>query len=91
MWQLYRELLALRRNTPALRNLDLSKVETHADDAKQVLVLRRDDTLTAFNFSDAAQTVDVPAGNWKALLGTGAKIDGAHLTLPPHSFAVWSS
>ena len=91
MWQLYRELLALRRNTPALRNLDLSKVETHADDAKQVLVLRRDDTLTAFNFSDAAQTVDVPAGNWKALLETGAKIDGAHLTLPPHSFAVWSS
>ncbi|HEX6095251.1 MAG TPA: malto-oligosyltrehalose trehalohydrolase [Thermoanaerobaculia bacterium] len=91
LWRLYRELLALRRDTPALRRLDLSKVETQADDEKQVLVLRRDDTLTAFNFSDRAQTVEVPDGKWSALMETGAKVEGGRLTVPPHGFVVMSS
>ena len=91
LWRLYQRLLALRRDTPALRRLDLAAVETHADDDKQVLVIRRGDTLTAFNFSDRAQTVDAPAGSWKALMETGAKIEGSRLTLPPHGFAVWST
>jgi maltooligosyltrehalose trehalohydrolase len=90
MWRLYRQLLALRHDTPALRRLDLSLVETHADDAKQVLVVRRADTLTAFNFSDRAQTVDAPAGAWRSLIETGAKLEEGRLTLPPHGFAVWS-
>jgi maltooligosyltrehalose trehalohydrolase len=90
MWRLYRHLLALRRDTPALRNLDLSMLETHADDGKQVLLVRRADTLTAFNFSDRAQTVDAPEGDWRALIETGAKLEGSRLTLPPHGFAVWS-
>ncbi len=86
IWRLYHDLLALRRDTPALRQLDLSTVETHADDEKQVLVVRRGDTLTAFNFSDRDQTVDVPAG--RLLLETGAKIEEGRLMLSPHGFAV---
>ena len=91
MWRLYRELLALRRGTPALRRLDLDAVEMHPDNEKQVLVVRREDTLTAFNFSDRAQTIDVPAGNWRALMETGVEIEGGQLTLPPHGFVVMSS
>ncbi|HET8774060.1 MAG TPA: malto-oligosyltrehalose trehalohydrolase, partial [Thermoanaerobaculia bacterium] len=86
IWRLYRDLLALRRATPALRGLDLSAVETQADDEKQVLVIRRGNTLTAFNFSDRDQTVDVPPG--RPLLETGAKLEGSSLTLPRHGFAV---
>jgi maltooligosyltrehalose trehalohydrolase len=91
LWRLYQRLLALRRETPALRRLDLDALQTHADDEKQVLLLRRENTLTAFNFSDRAQTVDAPEGQWRALMETGAKIEGSRLTLPPHGFAVWSA
>ncbi|HYO77271.1 MAG TPA: malto-oligosyltrehalose trehalohydrolase [Thermoanaerobaculia bacterium] len=93
-WNFYRELLALRRDTPALRSLDLDSVQPTAHDDKGVLLVVRsggsDQVLVAFNFSDAAQTVDAPQGSWKTLLDTGASIDGGTMTMPPHSFAVWS-
>ena len=37
----YRKLLRLRRETPALRSLDLSAVEARADDERKVLTVRR--------------------------------------------------
>jgi maltooligosyltrehalose trehalohydrolase len=93
MWRLYKKLLSLRREHPALRNLDLASLEARADDEKQVLLVRRwkDDAqaLVAFNFSDKAQTVNAPEGAWRSLMDTGAKIEGGNVTLPPHSFAVW--
>jgi maltooligosyltrehalose trehalohydrolase len=48
-------------------------------------------SLTAFNFSDRSQTVTMPfaRASWTAQLDTGAKIDGADVTLPPDSFALW--
>jgi maltooligosyltrehalose trehalohydrolase len=52
----YRELLRLRRETPALRSLDLSAVETQIQD--DVVLVRRGDTLVAFNFSDKERTVE---------------------------------
>src|SRR6202022_3395987 len=47
--KLYRDLLRLRRES--FRDLDLSKVEARADDAKRIVTIRRGDTLLAFNFS----------------------------------------
>jgi maltooligosyltrehalose trehalohydrolase len=90
MWDFYRQLLALRRDTPALRSLDLDAVQPVAHDDKGVLVVRRGDVLLAFNFSESAQTVDAPDGAWKPLLDTGASIGAGTLTLPPSSFAVLS-
>ena len=95
MWRWYQQLLALRRDTPALRTLDLASLETRADDGRQVLLVRRwsgsDHALVAFNFSGQAQTVDAPEGRWEVLIETGAKIEGSRLTLPPHGFAAWSA
>jgi len=95
IWRLFRQLLALRRETPALRQLDLGSLETRADDEKQVLLLRRwsesDQVLIAFNFSDATQTVEVPGAAWGALLDSGADLQDDRLTLPPHAFAVWGA
>ncbi len=95
MWRWYQQLLALRRDTPALRTLDLASLETRADDDKLVLLVRRwsgsDHALVAFNFSGQARSVDAPPGNWQALIETGAKIEGSRLTLPPHGFAAWSA
>ena len=91
MWKFYRELLALRRDVPALRSLNLDSVQPTAFDDKGVLLVRRGDVLLAFNFSDTAQKVDGPDGSWTSLLDTGATLSGGSLTLPPSSFAVWKS
>jgi maltooligosyltrehalose trehalohydrolase len=67
--ELYRELLALRRETPALRSLDLTRIETHADNERRVLFVRRwtdsDEVLLAFNFANEAQTAKIPFANAK--------------------------
>jgi maltooligosyltrehalose trehalohydrolase len=95
--RLYRELLSLRRNTRALKRLDLNAIETHADDERATLLVRRwsdrDQALIGFNFSDAAQTLELPfaPAQWSMLIDTGAKIDGGRVTIPPHAFALWSA
>ena len=91
MRELYRTLLALRRETPALRNLDLTAAETHADDERQVLFVRRTNVLLAFNFSDVAFTGPSPFGAGRPLLKTEAVMDGGNVTLPPSAFGVWMS
>ena len=95
MRRLYGDLLRLRRERPALRSLDLSAVDTHADDESRVLLVHRreeaDRALVAFNFSDKAQSLELPfEGKWRALIDTGANIEEGKVTLPPFSFAVWS-
>ncbi len=91
--RLYKELLAFRRDIPALRDLDLDKVEVHADDDHRVLLIKRQQTLLAFNFSDKEEHVRMPFSGvkWESLLDTGAMIAGDQLTLPPNSFALWSA
>lgn len=94
---LYRELLRLRRETAALRTLDLSRVETHADEAHRVLLVRRwtdtDQALIAFNFGEKVSTITIPfpAASWKALIDTGSKIENGAITLPPNAFALFSA
>lgn len=90
MWRLYKQLIALRRDLPSLRSLDLDAVETHADDEKKVLLVQRGDALIAFNFSDSGQSLSNPfAREWRSQIETGASIEGGRITLPPHSFALW--
>ena len=80
--ELYKRLLARRRDTPALRNLDLGAVEAHAGDEKRVLLVSRgrgsERVVLAFNFSGEAQTVQVP-------------FDGRSVTLQPYGFDLWST
>jgi maltooligosyltrehalose trehalohydrolase len=92
--QLYKKLLKLRRDTPALRRLDLSAVDTHADDERRVLLVRRragdDQVLIAFNFNQNAQSLDLPfEGAWKAMMETNVTIEDGRVTLPPNSFGVF--
>jgi maltooligosyltrehalose trehalohydrolase len=89
--ELYRELLRLRRDTAALRSLNLASLEAHADDERRTLLVRRDNVLLAFNFSDQAQTVDVPPGRWRPLMETGATMEGNRVILPAESFGVFGA
>jgi maltooligosyltrehalose trehalohydrolase len=93
LYRLYRELLRIRRETPALHTLDLSVVETQADDEQMALIVKRENTLIAFNFSEHAVTTPLrfaPAA-WKSLMDTGAKLEGNQLTLPPLAFGVFTT
>jgi maltooligosyltrehalose trehalohydrolase len=98
---LYRELLRLRREIPALRSLDLNAVKTHADDERRTLIVQRGDTLLAFNFSDREQRIELPSENeWTMLLDSAdtvapaarrldrQRLAGAMLALQPESFAL---
>jgi maltooligosyltrehalose trehalohydrolase len=92
--RLYAELLRLRRETPALRALDLDLVEAHADDERRVLLVRRGGAvLIAFNFGGKAQSLALPfePAAWKAMIDTGAMIEANRITIPPDAFALFRS
>jgi maltooligosyltrehalose trehalohydrolase len=72
---LYRELLRLRREIPALRSLDLDSAETHADDERRTLLVKRGDTLLALNFSEEEQTIELPfEGNWTTVIDSAVSV-----------------
>jgi len=84
---LYRELLCLRREIPALRSLNLDAVETHADDERRTLVVQRKDTLLVFNFSDREQEIAV-SGSWTMVIDSGATLRLDHISLQAETFAL---
>ncbi|HUP49389.1 MAG TPA: malto-oligosyltrehalose trehalohydrolase [Thermoanaerobaculia bacterium] len=92
---LYRTLLALRRETPALRRLDLEAIETQADDSRRILLVRRwagdDQVLIAYNFAAGEQAVEVPfaPAAWKPMIESGAKMEAQRLTIPGWSFGLF--
>jgi maltooligosyltrehalose trehalohydrolase len=90
---LYKSLLRLRASTPALREIDLDAVETHADDEQRTLIVKRRNTLLAFNFSDALRSIELPLGDttWTAMIETGAALNGNILTMPAESFALFQT
>ncbi|HEY8711775.1 MAG TPA: malto-oligosyltrehalose trehalohydrolase [Thermoanaerobaculia bacterium] len=89
LWRLYQQLLRLRRDTPALHELDLATLEVDADDEKRVVVTRRGNVLVAFNFSDQEQSVKAPRGGWRAMIDTGAKVDGKRIVVPASRFGLF--
>jgi maltooligosyltrehalose trehalohydrolase len=74
LYQLYRELLRLRREQPGLRPDDLDATEAVADEAARTLAWRRRatgaDLWAGLNFADAPRTLALPAGSWEPLLDT---------------------
>jgi maltooligosyltrehalose trehalohydrolase len=70
LWNLYRELLRLRRETPALAHLSRRDIELRADERQGVLIVRRwsegEQALAVFNTGEAGASVDVgEAGAWR--------------------------
>ncbi len=74
LFDLYRELIRLRKETPSLRNLGKKFTEAGADESSLVIWIHRRFARTgcfmAFNFSNEAASVVVPAGTWLRLLDT---------------------
>jgi maltooligosyltrehalose trehalohydrolase len=70
----YRELIRLRKTTPALSNLDKDRLEVIGYERDQVLFMHRwyedSDVIAMFNFSSqpVRLTLPVPRGEWKCVL-----------------------
>lgn len=95
MLELYRGLLAVRRNHPALARLDLDAIETHADDELHLLAVRRwsenEEALAIFHFGDRPVSTELPFAikDWQPMLDTEATLESNRLVMPPHSFGLW--
>jgi maltooligosyltrehalose trehalohydrolase len=74
LWNFHRELLHLRREIPALSNLDLSRVETTISPSGDVLLMHRwhenSHALVVLHFgNDVVRTaVRIPPGRWRTIL-----------------------
>jgi maltooligosyltrehalose trehalohydrolase len=91
LFEFYRELLRLRRETPSLARTDLERLDVHASEREKVLCVRRwvdgDSTIGFFNLGDRPATIERPAPEgtwWKVLdsaderwLGPGGTVDGS--------------
>jgi len=70
----YRELLALRRQVPALALVEKETIETTAFDSENVLMVRQwaadDEVVLVFNFADQprALRLPLPPGQWRKRL-----------------------
>jgi maltooligosyltrehalose trehalohydrolase len=85
----YRDLIALRRSTPGLRDPDLRNVSVEFDEAAGWLRMTRGAAALAFNLAAVAQTVAVPAGSRLRLTSdAGVTLDGSAMRLPPDSVAI---
>jgi len=81
LWNYYRELIALRKLTPALKHLNRASIDVKTDENKQTILLQRsyeNQKLSCLmNFSKQVQEVTLPEGNWKKLFDSAdAKWNG---------------
>lgn len=83
----YRDLIALRRATPDLRDGRFDQLAVDVDEAARVVVLRRPSTVVAANLSSAQVTIELDAS---AVLLTSADVvlRRGFVTLPPESVAI---
>jgi maltooligosyltrehalose trehalohydrolase len=69
--EFYRELLRLRKQTPALAGVEREKMETTAFEAENVMMVRQwnddDEALLVFNFAGEPRLLEFPfpAGEWR--------------------------
>ncbi|MGE5892662.1 MAG: malto-oligosyltrehalose trehalohydrolase, partial [bacterium] len=86
---LYRSLIRLRKETPALAALDKNALEVSGESEHNVIILRRwkeeSHVLCIFNFSDREATIRLPLpdGRWSKILDSSHRAwDGPGMVLP---------
>ncbi len=103
LYELYKQLIALRKSIPALRHLSNEHLEVRAFEDERVLTMRRwhgsSEALALFAFADAPRRVAVPlaGGRWRRAAGSDRGAPGLlevggerlNLTLAGRSFALY--
>ncbi|MCA1833168.1 MAG: malto-oligosyltrehalose trehalohydrolase [Actinobacteria bacterium] len=71
---LYRDLLRIRKDHPALRSLDRTTMDVATDKDRALMTVHRKagahEALAVFNFGTNEQEVSLPAGEWTVLMGS---------------------
>lgn len=87
--EFYRELIQLRKGSPALARLNKDNMDVHGYEGEKVLVLRRwdgtNETLAVFHFgkTNASVTISLPSGRWaKQLDSADDRWQGPGSTVP---------
>jgi len=90
MLQLYRDLAALRRTRAELTDPRFGRNVVKCDDDEKWLLVNRSGLQVAVNMADDTRTIalDGPAGSLLLATKSGAELDGAILSLPPHTAVV---
>ena len=95
LYAFYKELIRLRKTVPALAHPTKQGVEaTPFEEQRSILVRRRhgeDEALIVLNFSDTAQSLPLPEGNWRKILDSAEEAwGGAGMgdARPPRSLIV---
>jgi maltooligosyltrehalose trehalohydrolase len=85
----YRDLIALRRATPDLRDPALRNVRVDYDEAARWLAMTRGAFTLAFNLADEAHIIPVPPSR-AVVLASDADVTlrGGNVRLPPNSVAI---
>ena len=90
MLRWYRDLIALRRATPALRSGDAAQVRTRCDPDQPLIVYGNAGLVVACNLGTTPACVPEADGA-ELLLGSSGMRAGAAPELPPDAVAVWRS
>jgi maltooligosyltrehalose trehalohydrolase len=86
LWQLYKQLIALRHNEPDLGDPWLEDLGVEYDEDEQWIVLRRGGLSIACNIADSP--VAVPVSGEVVLASDGPYVSSSSTVLPGHSFAI---
>ncbi len=89
LWQLYRELIQLRRTIPALKKLDKQNLTATAIESDRLILLHRWQnnsqvfSILNFNQQDVNLKIDFPPGKWQKILDSAEpKWMGSSSSLP---------
>jgi maltooligosyltrehalose trehalohydrolase len=87
--QWYRDMIRLRRETPALSDGNYRACRVTVDEEAQWLRMQREEWVVACNFADETRTVCVADAAEVILAShTGARLSGGACELPPQSVAI---
>ncbi len=85
----YRDLIRLRRSTPALNNGEPGNVRVTFDEAQKWLSMERGDILTHCNLGESDRAFAAPEGSTLLLVSrAGIEIRESAVILPPDSLAI---
>jgi glycosidase len=94
LFDLYRQLITLRRTTPALHRSSRSQARAWAEGSVITLLRTHEegDVVILFNVGAAEERVSLPQGSWRDLLDTNEspRTPGV-VTVDPWSYRVFSS
>ncbi len=89
MLEVYRSLVALRRELPELTDPSFAHTRCEADDEARLFTMRRGDVVVVVNFGDQTVSTEVEPGlRLRFETEAGVDLDGAVVTLPGHAGAL---